>query len=348
MGADLSNRTHVTLPAVSRRRIVWIATTAALLTTGVMTSLWWVGTKDLTGPQLTAARFDAVKIGLSVGAGSGGMFALYLGWRRQRSTEADLDNRERMLAHQERIANDTRADATERRITELYTKGVEQLGSDKAPVRLGGLYALERLAQDNPLQRRTIVNVFCAYLRMPYVLPGAEHTDNGEDEQRVQEREVRQTAQRILRDHLRQDSPEQPGVKFWPNMEIDLTGANLIDLDLSQCAVPMARFQSAVFSGTASFESTTFGEEVTFESALFTSDADFRKTVFASNAFFSSVNFAGDVVFESTRFAGSGMFESAVFGHHAAFESVKFGSPMSFEGATFAQGTPIEITRFLL
>src|SRR5262249_33582048 len=51
---------------------------------------------------------------------------------------------------------------------ELYTKAVEQLGSDKAPVRLGGLYALERLAQDNSAHRQTIVNVICAYLRMPF------------------------------------------------------------------------------------------------------------------------------------------------------------------------------------
>jgi hypothetical protein len=30
---------------------------------------------------------------------------------------------------------------------------VEQLGSGKAPVRLGGLYALERFAQDTPRLR---------------------------------------------------------------------------------------------------------------------------------------------------------------------------------------------------
>jgi len=52
--------------------------------------------------------------------------------------------------HQEIATVLTDLDATERRITELYTKAVEQLGSDKAPVRLGGLYALERLAQDYP------------------------------------------------------------------------------------------------------------------------------------------------------------------------------------------------------
>jgi hypothetical protein len=70
-----------------------------------------------------------------------------------------------------KVAADTRHDATERRITDLYTKAADQLGSDKAPVRLAGLYALERLAQDNPEHQQTIVNLVCAYLRMPYRPP---------------------------------------------------------------------------------------------------------------------------------------------------------------------------------
>ena len=65
--------------------------------------------------------------------------------------------------HQEIATALTDRDATERRITELYTRAVEQLGNDKAPVRLGGLYALERLAQDNPAQRQAIVNVVWSY-----------------------------------------------------------------------------------------------------------------------------------------------------------------------------------------
>lgn len=55
--------------------------------------------------------------------------ALSVVLRGQRSTEQTMIH--------------TEENARERRITELYTKAVEQLGSDKAPVRLGGLYALE-------------------------------------------------------------------------------------------------------------------------------------------------------------------------------------------------------------
>ncbi|MEV5499747.1 hypothetical protein AB0M50_30540 [Nonomuraea fuscirosea] len=57
--------------------------------------------------------------------------------------------------------------------SDRYGKAVEQLGSDPAPGRLGGLYALEQLAQDNrdPVLRQTVVDVICAYLRMPYTPP---------------------------------------------------------------------------------------------------------------------------------------------------------------------------------
>ncbi len=42
----------------------------------------------LPGADLVKARPDA----LSIGVGSGGVVALYLAWRRQHSTEADLGN----------------------------------------------------------------------------------------------------------------------------------------------------------------------------------------------------------------------------------------------------------------
>jgi hypothetical protein len=35
-------------------------------------------------------------------------------------------------------------------ITDRYTRAVEQLGSDKLDIRLGGIYALERVGLQNP------------------------------------------------------------------------------------------------------------------------------------------------------------------------------------------------------
>jgi hypothetical protein len=90
-------------------------------------------------------------------------------------------------------------------ITELYTKAADQLGSEKAPVRLAGLLTLERLAQNTPEQRQTIVDVICTYLQMPYVPPedqlpteDAPAEAHSRYENRRQEQRVRLTAQNIL------------------------------------------------------------------------------------------------------------------------------------------------------
>lgn len=55
--------------------------------------------------------------------------------------------------------------AREGQITDRYTKAVEQLGSSKLDVRLGGIYALQRLASDSPRDKDTIRNVLAAFVR---------------------------------------------------------------------------------------------------------------------------------------------------------------------------------------
>jgi Pentapeptide repeats (8 copies) len=54
-------------------------------------------------------------------------------------------------------------------ITERYTKAIEQLGSEKLDVRLGGIYALERIAVDSERDHPTVVEVLSAFVR--------EHSD---------------------------------------------------------------------------------------------------------------------------------------------------------------------------
>jgi uncharacterized protein YjbI with pentapeptide repeats len=54
----------------------------------------------------------------------------------------------------------------EGQVTDRYTKAVEQLGSAKPEVRLGGIYALERLMADSPRDQRTIMEVLASYGRM--------------------------------------------------------------------------------------------------------------------------------------------------------------------------------------
>ncbi|MEJ1813609.1 pentapeptide repeat-containing protein [Clavibacter michiganensis] len=49
--------------------------------------------------------------------------------------------------------------------TNRYTEAVKQLGDDKAAVRYGGIYALERIAEDSERDRATITEVLTAYIR---------------------------------------------------------------------------------------------------------------------------------------------------------------------------------------
>ncbi|MER5325836.1 pentapeptide repeat-containing protein [Streptosporangium roseum] len=55
--------------------------------------------------------------------------------------------------------------AEQGQITDRYIKAVEQLGSTKREVRLGGTYALERLAQDSPRDHQAVYDVLAGFVR---------------------------------------------------------------------------------------------------------------------------------------------------------------------------------------
>ncbi len=53
----------------------------------------------------------------------------------------------------------------QRRIIESFSKAIEQLGSDKLEVRLGGIYALVRISQESPRDDWTVVENLTAFVR---------------------------------------------------------------------------------------------------------------------------------------------------------------------------------------
>jgi Protein of unknown function (DUF2934)/Pentapeptide repeats (8 copies) len=53
----------------------------------------------------------------------------------------------------------------QRRIVESFSKAVEQLGSDKLEVRVGAIFALERLSRESPDDYWTIMEVLTAFVR---------------------------------------------------------------------------------------------------------------------------------------------------------------------------------------
>jgi uncharacterized protein YjbI with pentapeptide repeats len=64
------------------------------------------------------------------------------------------------LRHEEQ----TNADR-QRRITESFSKAIEQLGSDKLEVRLGGIYSMERISKESPDDYWTVMENLAAFVR---------------------------------------------------------------------------------------------------------------------------------------------------------------------------------------
>lgn len=340
-------------PAQGRVRPIswwWALLAGALVSAAIAVTMWLMleQTDSLHGAQRTTARIDAIKTALTVGAGTGGAAALLLALRRQWLSE-------HTHIRQEAADQVAEFDASERRITELYTAATGQLGSDSPPVRLAGMYALERLAQDHPAHRQTVVDVYCSYLRMPFSptpppdLPETELADLSVAERAAassahqaasaaweQERVVRVTAQRILTQHLftgvdhgpdpawpLNPSPEEP--KFWPGIDLDLTGAVLLDFEFAGRRVESATFERCRFVGGANFAYSEFIKHVNFRGARFEEGSGhFMSAWFGLRAMFLGTDFgAKEAVFDGATFTGMTFFARAVMGGGASFEAAR-------------------------
>jgi hypothetical protein len=279
----------------------------------------------------TSDRLDIIKIILAMVAGLGGIVALVVAYRRQRVTEA-TNEREERVARENRehaivLASSAEHDATERRVTDLFTKSADQLGSEKAPVRLAGLYSLERLAQDNSNHRQTIVNVLCAYLRMPF-----ESRPLGADLSKVQNREeleVRRGAQDILSRHLTEidladDQAESESPIFWPGIDIDLSGASLFGFELRFAKPRETMFLGTKFYGGTEFHGTTFTHRSFFSDAEFHGLAFIVACEFESVAWFDDVQFLGETAFEGSHFRAYTTLKGAHFHQRVTFGDAEF------------------------
>lgn len=141
------------------------------------------------------------------------------------------------------------ADALARR----YQEAASQLGQDKAAVRLAGVYAMARLADDWPEQRQTCIDVLCAYLRMP----GHQETAQGVDEV---EKQVRIAILRVIGDHL--DAERSIN---WCDCDFDFSYAQLSGINWSE----------PTFKKQPDFNNTHFTEFVAMNKPQFLNGVDF-------------------------------------------------------------------------
>ncbi|MEM8962027.1 MAG: pentapeptide repeat-containing protein [Acidobacteriota bacterium] len=165
----------------------------------------------VTMPEPTLSRHrDA----LAVVGGVAVLVGLFVVWRR---SEAALRSAKAAEAGQ---------------ITGRYTEAIKQLGDDHPAVRLGGVYALEKISQDDPERYdATVMDVLCAYLR--------DHR-RGESDGFQTPTEV-QAVLDVLR---RRDRGSGPA-----GVHIDLRGADLSGADLANVELPGANLSNVDLSG---------------------------------------------------------------------------------------------------
>ena len=136
--------------AISWDGFWWITGIVAVLVIGLVLS--WRSWEELQGDQDSLST-TIRNLGLVIG----GIIAILLAVWRSVVASSQADTAQQGL------------------LNERYQKGAEMLGSNVLSVRLGGIYALERLAAEHPKRYHIqVMNLFCSYVRNP-----TKSTDEG-------------------------------------------------------------------------------------------------------------------------------------------------------------------------
>ena len=144
------------------------------------------------------------------------------------------------------LAQGIRAEADAR--AKLYQESASLLGHEKAAVRLAGVYAIARLADDWPEQRQTCVDVLSAYMRVPADNALSPHELEGDWQ-------IRQTIFGIVEAHVRNPA----SADSWSSMGFNFRGAQFKPFTFHGGVFEKyVNFDDAVFEGEHQFVGTDF------------------------------------------------------------------------------------------
>ncbi len=144
----------------------------------------------------------------------------------------------------------------EGQITERFTRAVDQLGSEKLEIRLGGIYALERIANESEKDYWPIMKILAAYIREKSPIKRG-NTENKDCEEQEKDKELPTDIQVILevickREHTSNEKLDLRNVNirkarlFKAHIEwADFSGADIWKAELAKAHLENATFVSA-------------------------------------------------------------------------------------------------------
>ena len=181
--------------------------------------------------QVRNARFQFITTLAAIWGGIAAFVSIYYTGKRAESFEKSA------------IAAQKTVQLTEQgQITERFTKAIEELGNEKLEIRIGGIYALERIANDSKRDSWTIMEVLTAFIREKAPL---KQEEEGENAQLPKMATDIQAALTVIGRRNWKD-PENRSLDL---SNTDLRGANLIKANLKGANLIKANLKGANLNG---------------------------------------------------------------------------------------------------
>ncbi len=172
-------------------------------------------------------------------------------------------------------ANKNAETANQKQITERFSKAIEQLGSDKPEVILGGIYTLERIARDSKPDQWTIMEVLTAFVRQNAPIIKENKSQSPEDQEKFLKLRISiQACLTVIAERKHPDLENKRldltkvNISGFNLYGADLKGANLFGADLREANLAGAvligaDLRGAVLAGAVLIGANLFGAVLT-------------------------------------------------------------------------------------
>ena len=179
------------------------------------------------------------------------------------------------------VAQDNLRVTEEGKLTERFSKAVELLGSKELGIRLGGIYALERIARDSQKDHWTVMEVLTAFVREqsraeyektePRTTNDQESEDPNSDKPKIRPREDIQAALTVIgrRKWVEQETLGQAidlsnaFLKGASLSKANLSKASLYNADLSEATLDDAKLYGANLNSAKFYGAKLYGANLT-------------------------------------------------------------------------------------